>query len=396
MIIGVPVELFPHERRVALVPAVVPALTKAGLKVLVQQGAGEKAGFPDAAYEEQGASLAPDRSQLFHSADVLLQVHGLKTNPNSGENDLELIRSGQIIVGLLNPFAAPEAVRALAEKSVTAFALELLPRISRAQPMDALTSMATIAGYKATLLAAGQLKKMFPMMITAAGTITPARVFVVGAGVAGLQAIATARRLGAVVHAYDVRPAVKEQVESLGAKFVELEIETKEAETSGGYAKALGEEFYRRQREMMRQVVAESDVVITTAAVPGKKSPILITQEMVQGMRPGSVIVDLAAEWGGNCEVTRPGETVEAHGVTILGPVNLPATVPYHASLMYAKNVTAFLQTLVKDGDLRLNLEDQIIRDSLLTHNGEVVNAQVRESLGLPARTASINEQSSP
>lgn len=394
MTIGVPVELSPHERRVALVPAVVPALIKTGLKVLVERSAGGRAGFPDAAYEEHGATLASDRSQLFSSADVLLQVHALKTNPDLGQNDLELVHSGQIMVGLLNPFAAPEVVRALAEKGVTAFALELLPRISRAQPMDALTSMATIAGYKAVLLAAGLLKKMFPMMITAAGTITPAKVFVVGAGVAGLQAIATARRLGAVVQAYDVRPAVKEQVESLGAKFVELGIESKEAETSGGYAKAMGEDFYRRQREMMKQVVAENDVLITTAAVPGKKAPILITQEMVQGMRPGSVIVDLAAESGGNCEVTRSGETVETQGVTILGPVNLPSTIPYHASLMYAKNVTAFLLNMVKDGGLRLDLEDQIVRDTLLTHNGEVTNIQMRESLGLPALTMSIKERS--
>ncbi|MBI1807819.1 MAG: Re/Si-specific NAD(P)(+) transhydrogenase subunit alpha [Ignavibacteria bacterium] len=386
MIVGVAVESYPHERRVALVPAVIPALSKAGLKVLVERGAGEKAGFPDAGYEDQGATVVPDRSQLFSSADIILEVGSLKSHPNMVQNDL--IRSGQITIGLLNPFAVPEAVRGLAVKGVTSFALELLPRISRAQAMDALTSMATIAGYKAVLLAAGLLRKMFPMMFTAAGTITPAKVFVVGVGVAGLQAIATAHRLGAVVQAYDVRPAVKEQVESLGAKFVELGMETKEAETSGGYAKAMDEEFYRRQREMMKQVVGESDVVISTAAVPGKKAPILITQEMVQGMKPGSVVVDLAAESGGNCELTRPGETVEAHGVTILGPVNLPSTVPYHASLMYAKNISAFLLNLVKDGGLHLDFEDQIIRDTLLTYNGEVVNAQMREMLGLPALLA--------
>ncbi|MGH2566946.1 MAG: Re/Si-specific NAD(P)(+) transhydrogenase subunit alpha [Bacteroidota bacterium] len=384
MIVGVPIESSPHEQRVALVPAVVPMLTKTGLTVLVEQGAGESAGFSDAAYEEQGARLVPNRAELFSSADIIAQVHSLESSPNQNAG-LKLLRSGQVVVGLLNAFGAPEAVRNLAEKGATSFALELLPRISRAQPMDALTSMATIAGYKAVLLAAGLHKRMFPMMITAAGTITPARVFVVGAGVAGLQAIATARRLGAVVESYDVRPAVKEQVESLGAKFLELQLDTKEAETSGGYAKALGEEFYRRQREMMKRVVAECDVVITTAAIPGKKAPILITQDMVQEMQPGSVIIDLAAETGGNCELTRLGETVETRGVTIIGPVNLPSTIPYHASMLYARNITAFLQNLVKDGTLNVNLEDPIIRDTLLTRNGDILNPTIRESLGLPA-----------
>jgi NAD(P) transhydrogenase subunit alpha len=256
--------------------------------------------------------------------------------------------------------------------------------------MDVLSSMATIAGYKAALIAADNLKKMFPMMITAAGTITPAKVFVLGAGVAGLQAIATSRRLGASVQAYDVRPVVKEQVESLGAKFVELGIETKESETAGGYAKAMDEEFYRKQREMLSRVVAETDVVITTAAVPGKKAPVLITQDMVQAMRLGSVIVDVAAETGGNCELTRPGEVVEHNGVRILGPLNLPSAIPYHASQMYAKNITAFIQNLVKNGNLNLNTEDQIIRDTLLTHNGEVINPQVRQLLDLPAEAVKI------
>ncbi len=393
MIIGVPIESYPNEQRVALVPAVVPALTKSGLEVLVERGAGEKAGFPDHQYEEQGARLAEDRNNLFSAADVIMRVHGFDSDTQTVHADLGLARSSQVMIGLLNPFATPQAVQKLAARGVTSFALELLPRISRAQPMDALTSMATVAGYKAVLLAANALKKMCPMMITAAGTITPARVFVIGAGVAGLQAIATFRRLGAVVQCYDVRPAVKEQVESLGAKFVELELETKEAEATSGYAKAMGEEFYRRQREMMKRVVADSDAVITTAAIPGKKAPILVTREMVAGMHPGSVILDLAAETGGNCELTRPGEAIEVHGVSILGPVNLPSTVPYHASQMYAKNVTAFLLNLVKDGELQLNLEDQIIRDTLLTHKGEVTNAQVRELLGLPALAPSINER---
>ena len=383
MIVGVPVESYPQERRVAVVPALVPSLAKAGLEVLVQQGAGKNAGYLDADYVQQGARLVSNRAGLFSSAEVLLQVHGL-ANPQA-EQALDLLRPGQVLVGLLNPLGAPEAVRELAGKGVTAFALELLPRISRAQPMDALSSMATIAGYKAALVAAGALQKMYPMMITAAGTITPARVFVVGAGVAGLQAIATSRRLGAVVKAYDVRPAVKEQVESLGARFLELELETKDAEAVGGYARAMDDEFYRRQREMMTRAVAESDVVITTAAVPGKKAPVLITEEAVRQMRKGSLIIDLAAEGGGNCELTQAGETVEAHGVTIMGPVNLPATIPYHASQMYAKNVTAFLQNLVKNGELCLNLEDQIIRDTLLTHEGKVVSPRVRELLAPPS-----------
>ena len=383
MTVGVPAELYPGERRVALVPALVPALVKAGLEVRVEKGAGDQAGFPDQAYEERGVNLTTSREELFAAADVILQVHAVGSYPETGQADLKAVRPDQVVVGLFNPLGAPETAAQLAGKGVRAFALELLPRISRAQSMDVLSSMATIAGYKAVLLAAEALNKIFPMMITAAGTLAPAKVFVVGAGVAGLQAIATSRRLGAAVQAYDVRPAVREQVESLEAKFLEIELAAEDGEGSGGYAKAMDEDFYRRQREMMRQVVAESDVVITTAAVPGKKAPILITKEMIEGMRPGSVILDLAAEGGGNCELTQPGQTVETHGVTILGPVNLPSTIPYHASQMYAKNITTFLHNLLDDGQLHLNLEDEIIRGSLLTYNGEVYNNQVRELLGL-------------
>jgi len=383
MIVGVPVELFPNEQRVALVPAVVPALSKAGIKIVVERGAGAKAGFPDSEYEEQGASIAADKNALFSEAQVIITLHGFDDTAG-----LTSFRPGQIILGLLDPLGTPEPFAQLAAKGVTAFALELLPRISRAQSMDALSSMATIAGYKAVLLAADSLRKMFPMMITAAGTVTPARVFVIGAGVAGLQAIATARRLGAVVQSYDVRPAVKEQVESLGAQFVELGLDTKQAEGAGGYAKAMDEDFYRKQREMMTKVLAESDVAITTAAVPGKKAPVLITKEMVRAMREGSVIVDLAAETGGNCELTKPGETVEAHGVRILGPVNLPSTIPYHASHMYSRNISAFLQLLVKNGELNLDFEDPIIREALVVHNKEVVNSRVRELLGLATATS--------
>ena len=391
MIVGVPAETYPDERRVALIPAAMPAVAKAELEVLVESGAGAQAGYPDSAFAAQGAQLAPDRTALCSTADVLVYVHG----PDAGGADLALLHGGQVVIGLLNPLGAPEAARELAAKGVTAFALELVPRISRAQPMDALSSMATIAGYKAALLAAESLPKMYPMMITAAGTITPVRVFVVGAGVAGLQAIVTSRRLGAVVHAYDIRPVVKEQVESLGARFVELGLETEGAEGAGGYARAMDEEFYRRQREVMAQVVAESDVVITTAAVPGRQAPTLITAEMVSRMRPGSIVVDLAAEGGGNCELTRPRETVETHGVTIAGPVNLPSAIPYHASQLYANNIAAFLGNLFEAGELRLNLEDPIIHDTLLTHEGEVRNTQVRELLGLPAATAHTAEGSS-
>ena len=392
MIVGVPAETYPGEQRVALVPGVLPNLAKVGLEVLVEQGAGVKAGFPDVEYEEHGAHISTDRAQLLSSADIILQVHGLYSDSDAQITDVEPLRSGQVVLGLLNPLGAPKAIQDLAERNRTAFALELLPRIGRAQSMDALTSMATVAGYKAVLLAAEALPRMFPMMITAAGTITPARVFVVGAGVAGLQAIATSRRLGAVVQAYDVRPDVKEQVESLGARFLELPLESEGAETAGGYAQAMDEGFYRRQREMMTQVVAESDVIITTASVPGRKSPVLLTKEMVQGMHPGSVILDLAAKGGGNCELTQPGEIVKSHDVTILGPINLPSTIPFHASQMYARNIVAFLQNLVKDGELLLNMEDQIIRDTLVTHQGEVLNSQIRELLGLPA-TDSLNQR---
>ena len=380
MTVGVPVDAHPHERRVPLVPTVIPLLAKAGATVIMQRGASDKAGFPQAMYEEQGVRFTDDRADLFKESDVLVRLHGF----NESDSDLSLLHSGQIVLGLLNPYQSPQAARILAERGVTAFALEFLPRIARSQSMDALTSMASLSGYKAVLIAAHDLNKIFPMTITAAGAINAAKVFVVGAGVAGLQAIATARRLGAVVQAYDVRPIAKEQVESLGGKFVELTLETKGAETAGGYAKDLGEDFYRRQREMMLQAVAESDVVITTAAIPGKKSPVLVTKEMVERMRPGSVIVDLAAEGGGNCELTRAGETVIVNGVSIAGPLNLPSTIPFHASQMYARNITAFLQNLIKDGRITLDSDDQIIRESLLTHQGEVVNPTVRKILNLP------------
>lgn len=393
MIVGVPSETYPNENRVALIPAVISALVKLELEVHMQKGAGEKAGYLDADYEKQGAKLISDRAQIFSSADVLLGVNSLGAILEADSDSMNLLRSGQVIIGLLNPLGSPEYAQKLAAVGVDSFALELLPRIARAQPMDVLSSMASIAGYKSVLLSAEALNKLFPMMITAAGTITPAHVFVVGVGVAGLQAIATAKRLGAVIRAYDVRPAVKEQVESLGAKFVEMELETEESETSGGYAKAMDEDFYRRQREMMTQVVAESDVVITTALIPGKKAPILITEEMVKGMSPGSVIVDLAAEGGGNCELTKSGETIEAYGVKIIGIENLASTIPHHASQMYSKNLAAFLNILVENGELNINMDDDIIKDTLLTYKGEVFNPRVKELLGTP-NSKSTDERS--
>jgi NAD(P) transhydrogenase subunit alpha len=380
--VGVPRETYPDERRVALVPDAVPLVVKVGAEVVVESDAGLAAGISDERYTRKGAKIA-GRDEIFAKCDVIFQVRTFTANPDAGRADLGKMRQGQIIIGLTESMTEPALSGEVAKYGVTVFSLELLPRITRAQSMDVLSSMATVAGYKAVLLAAEALPKFFPMFMTAAGTIAPARVFIVGVGVAGLQAIATAKRLGAVVHAYDVRPVVKDQVKSLGAKFVELELEADDAEDKGGYAKAMGEEFYRKQREMMTRVVAEQDVVVTTAAVPGKKAPILVTGDMVRGMSPGSVIVDLAAERGGNCELTRPGETVEVNGVKILGPLNLAATVPYHASQMYSKNIATFFQNLVKNGVISLDTEDEIIRDTMITKGGEIVSPRVKELLGV-------------
>ena len=386
MIIGVPTETFPGERRVALVPAVVPNLIKAGSEVLVQQGAGDAAGFPDSLYVGKGARIATTRHEVFKSADALFQVLGHGANDRTGRDDLPLLRSGQVLVGFLRPLGDPRTVVEIARTGAIAFAVELMPRITRAQSMDALSSMATVAGYKAVVLAAQILPRMFPMLTTAAGTIPPAKVLVIGAGVSGLQAIATARRLGGVVSGYDIRPAAKEQVQSLGARFVELPLAAADAEDRRGYARAQDETFYARQRELLARVVAESDVVVTTAVVPGQRAPVLVTADMVAAMPWGSVIVDLAAERGGNCELTRPAETVVARGVTIIPAVNLASTVPTHASQMYAKNLAAFFLHLVKDGALRLDLGDEITRETLVTRDGEVVHPRIREALGLPAK----------
>ena len=388
MIVGVPRESFPGELRVALTPAVVPSLAKAGIEVVLETGAGVGAGYPDADYVSKGAKLLPQRADVFRTADIIVQVLGYGSNDKSGKGDLALLRRDQVLVGFLRPLGNLETVQEIAATGAISFSVELMPRTTRAQSMDALSSMGTICGYKAVLIAADALPRIFPMLTTAAGTITPARVFVIGAGVAGLQAIATARRLGAVASAYDMRPAAKEQVQSLGGRFVELPIEATDAQDAGGYARAQSEDFYRRQRELLGRVVAESDVVITAAVIPGQKSPVLVTREMVAHMAPGSVIVDLASERGGNCELTRPGEVVIEHGVSIIGWINLASRVPYHASQMYARNVTAFLLHLVQDGKLRLNLEDEIIRSTLVTRQGEIVNPRVREFYKLPALAA--------
>ncbi|MBI83029.1 MAG: NAD(P)(+) transhydrogenase (Re/Si-specific) subunit alpha [Planctomycetaceae bacterium] len=394
MKVAVVKETFPGERRVALVPAVLKQLNRAGIEVVVEAGAGQSAGYEDREYEENGARIVGSRQEAFR-ADIVSQVRCLGANPEAGRADLDLLRKGQILLGSCDPLGNPQAIQQLADRGVTLLALEMIPRITRAQSMDVLSSMATIAGYRAVLLGAVELPKMFPLMMTAAGTVSPARVFVIGAGVAGLQAIATSRRLGAVVHAYDVRPAVREQVESLGGKFVELQLEADESEDKGGYAKAMGEAFYQKQREFMAEVAAESDVVIATAAIPGKPSPLLITESAVQQMSPGSVIIDLAAERGGNCELAQPDQRVEKYGVTILGPTNLPSEIPYHASQMYSKNVATLLSHLVNDGQLQLDMADEISRDTTVAHQGDVCNHRIREMLGLePLREVAEEKES--
>lgn len=389
MVIGVPKETYPGERRVALTPAVIASLAKGGLDVLVERGAGIEAGYPDHEFEIKGAKLVQSRSAVFAGAHIITQVLCYGANDVNGAADMPLLRRDHVLVGFLRPLGSQDILQQVAATGVRAFSVEMMPRTTRAQSMDALSSMSTIAGYKAVLIAADLVPRIFPMLTTAAGTITPARVLVIGAGVAGLQAIATARRLGAVVSAYDVRPAAKEQVQSLGGRFVELPLEAQGAQDERGYARAQGEEFYAKQRELLGRVVAESDVVITTAVVPGKKAPVLVTRDMVRGMAPGSVVIDLAAERGGNCEITRGAERVEENGVKVIGAVNLASTVPYHASQMYAKNLTSFLLNLVKKSELNVNMEDDIIRDTLITQNGEIVNGRVRQFYSLPELVAS-------
>jgi H+-translocating NAD(P) transhydrogenase subunit alpha len=392
MIVGVTAESYPGERRVALVPASVGVISGLGAKVVFERGAGEAAGHLDETYADKGARIV-SREEVFAQADVILQVRGPGDNLAHGDDDIAAARAGQVFIGMMNPLGNPQAVADMAEKGITAFSLELVPRITRAQSMDVLSSMATIAGYQAVIEAAAQLPKMFPMMMTAAGTLAPVKVFVVGVGVAGLQAIATAKRLGAVVEAYDVRPAVRDQVQSVGASFVEFDLEIADAEDKGGYAREQSEEFIRRQQEQMKQVVARNDVVITTAAIPGKRAPVLVTADMVQAMAPGSVIIDLAAERGGNCELSQPEQgIVHAHGVTILCPTDLVSRKPFHASQMYSKNVETFFKSLVADGELVFNMEDEVTAETLLCKDGDVINNRMRDLLGMPTTTTEGGE----
>ncbi len=376
-------ETYPGERRVALLPAALPALTQAGWEVLIEADAGAAAGVSDAAYQDQGAQIVADRGAAFAAADVVAQVRWLGANPTAGRDDLELVRAGQILVGSCDPLGNPAAVKELADRQATLFALELIPRITRAQSMDVLSSMATLAGYKAVLKAADHLPKLFPMLMTAAGTLAPAKVLVLGAGVAGLQAIASARRLGAVVQAYDVRPAVEEQITSLGAKFISLQLDNADAEGQGGYAKQLNEAQVAQQQAQLADIIAHCDVCISTAAIPGRPAPLLITEDAVERMRAGSVIVDLAAERGGNCALTQADQTVVASGVTILGPTNLPSEVPLHASQMLGKNLVQFLLLLTQDGQIDIDLKDEVLRDTLAAKDGQVQNQRLRDMLDL-------------
>lgn len=370
MKIGVPRETAPGERRVALVPETVQRLVKGGNEVVVERGAGTEAAFIDSAYEQAGARIVDDA----YDADLVVKVQ----KPTADE--IGKLRKGSMLIAFLQPLIEPKLAQTLAERGVVALSMDAIPRITRAQPMDALSSQATVAGYKAVLLAAAQLPRFFPMLTTAAGTIAPAKAFVIGAGVAGLQAIATARRLGAVVQAFDTRPVVKEQVESLGAKFLEVDLGESGA-GAGGYAKELSEEAHKREVDMLAKAVRENDIVITTAAIPGRKAPVLITADMVPAMRPGSVIVDLAAETGGNCELTEAGKTVEKHGVTIIGMLNLPSTMPYHSSQMYSRNIASLLALLLKDGKATLDMNDEVVKGTVITQDGQVVHDAVKKAL---------------
>ena len=381
MFVAVPRESYPGEARVAIIPQTISSLNKAGLDVGVQSGAGEHAFHSDADYEAAGAKVFADRSELLAQADIVLLVRGPGSDPEFPDKDLQALKPGAALIAFLDPMDLAPRLLSAARRGVTLFSMELMPRITRAQSMDALSSMASIAGYKAVLLAADHAPTMFPMMMTAAGTLKPTRVFVLGAGVAGLQAIATAKRLGAVVEGYDIRTEVREQVESLGGKFVEIKVDVAAAEGTGGYAAAQSKEFSDRQQQLLGEHLETGDVIIATAAVPGRKAPILITEKMLGGLRPGTVIVDLAAERGGNCALTQPGQRVDVDGLQILGPMNVASQVPVHASQMYARNISTFLLHLVKDGALRLDMEDEITRETLVARDGKIVHPRMLELL---------------
>ncbi|HEY6088701.1 MAG TPA: Re/Si-specific NAD(P)(+) transhydrogenase subunit alpha [Gemmatimonadaceae bacterium] len=383
MLIGVPREIASGERRVALVPDVVAQLTRAGHRVIVERGAGQRAGFTDEAYRAAGCDLADSGREIHSSAQMILRVQR-PGRDETGEAELDQMKEGSVLIGLLQPSGDPALFQQLAERRIIACSMELVPRTTRAQMMDALSSQSTVAGYKAVLLAANALQKFFPMLMTAAGTVRPARVLVIGAGVAGLQAIATARRIGAVVEAFDTRPVVKEQVQSLGATFVELDLKGEEAQDAGGYARELSRDHIRREKELIHERALLADVIITTALVPGKPAPMLIGAETVEAMRPGSVIVDLAGEQGGNCELSVAGETVVRHDVTIIAPLHISSDLAYHASQMYAKNVAALVTLLAPKGELNLNFGDDIINAVCITADGEIRHAPTRQRLGMP------------
>ncbi|BAU05162.1 NAD(P) transhydrogenase subunit alpha [Fischerella major NIES-592] len=379
MRIAVAKEIEVCERRVALVPDIVARLIKQGLEIWVEAGAGERAFFHDAAYEAAGATIIADTNRLWSEADILLKVSPPQERED-GRSEIDLLKEGSVLISFLNPLGNPVIAEKLSARKVTALSMEMIPRTTRAQSMDALSSQASIAGYKAVLIAAAALPKYFPMLTTAAGTIAPAKIFIMGAGVAGLQAIATARRLGAVVEAFDIRPAVKEEVQSLGAKFVEIKLD-EETTAAGGYAKEISEASKKRTQEVVTEHIKNADVVITTAQVPGKKAPLLVTEDMVKQMKPGSVIVDIAAEQGGNCACTDPGKDIVVHGVTIIGPINLPSSLPVHASQLYAKNLTSLMQLLMKDKNVEINFADDIIDAACITHAGEIRSTRIKEAL---------------
>jgi NAD(P) transhydrogenase subunit alpha len=384
VIIGITRELVAGENRVSLCPDNVQSLVEKGLELWVEQNAGAQAGFSDEDYTSVGAKVVSNRDELFAKSDVILQVQSFGSNTENADDDLKRLKSKQLVIGMMDPLAQPQAAQQVADTGATAIALEMVPRISRAQSMDVLSSMATLAGYRSVLLGAEAAPRILPMLMTAAGTLQPARVLIMGVGVAGLQACATAKRLGAVVEAYDVRPAAREQIISVGATPVELDLPTESSEGAGGYAKKQSEEFLRMQREQMTEVVARQDIIITTAAIPGAKSPILVTEDMLKAMKTGSVLVDLAAERGGNCESTQMGTTVVAHGVTIVGPENLASDVAYHASQMYGKNIQTLLELILEEGEINLDFEDEIVAGTVIAHAGEVPHPYMRKLLDLP------------
>lgn len=379
LILGIPCETHPEERMVSLVPQNVAALKELGVEVLIENNAGIKAGFNNQQYEDAGASILTSRTEIFNSANIIAQVRGPSKNPESGQKDIANLGDTHIIIGFLHPHFSINEMHQIAQKGTTSIAMELIPRITKAQNMDALSSLANLAGYKSVLLAASVMPKIFPLMMTASGTIRPAKILVLGAGVAGLQAIATAKRLGALVTGYDIRPAVKEQVESLGAKFLEDDFKNTEVETDSGYAKEMSDDFYANQQKLLLRAIAETDAVITTAAIPGKKAPILITSEMVSNMKAGSVIVDLAAETGGNCELTEINQTVNHNGVSIVGTTNLHSTLPTDASQVYSNNISNLVSYIVKNNDSEIKIEDPILKEVVVTHKGNIVHPVIKE-----------------